>query len=310
MSAQSFERTRWSVVSVEETDEFEEVFCAHVPGFHAFTLADNIVTGNCFGCGWNGDIIRFVQDADGLSFRDACEAITSGDLPLVDQQVLAAEKEEDERIRAEAIALAADIWDTSQPLKGTLGERYLLSRGIGILPDRFRFNRIPSWYDFSTGECGRNRPAIVCLVTDIYDRPIGIQRIFLADDGMGKAPDMANAKLSFGRPAGGAIRIGPQGGDHVVLVEGPEDGATVAQWRQDQPVFVACGTSMMPRMLFPDAIRRITIGADNGAAGMAAAAKARDEFMDRGLEVRVVYPDPGFSDWNDQHRGIRINGGR
>ena len=37
----------WTVDSVEETDRFEEVFCATVDGYGAFALADNILTGNC-----------------------------------------------------------------------------------------------------------------------------------------------------------------------------------------------------------------------------------------------------------------------
>lgn len=37
----------WNVVSVEETDRVEEVFCATVPDEGAFTLAGNILTGNC-----------------------------------------------------------------------------------------------------------------------------------------------------------------------------------------------------------------------------------------------------------------------
>ena len=54
----------------------------------SFFVVDTKGFAQCFGCGWNGDIIRFVMQADGLSFVDACAAITSGDLPLVDQQAL------------------------------------------------------------------------------------------------------------------------------------------------------------------------------------------------------------------------------
>ena len=32
------------------------MFCAQVPGTHAFALEDNILTGNCFGCGRGGRI--------------------------------------------------------------------------------------------------------------------------------------------------------------------------------------------------------------------------------------------------------------
>ncbi|HZS43395.1 MAG TPA: LAGLIDADG family homing endonuclease [Candidatus Paceibacterota bacterium] len=38
----------WSVVSVNKTNRFEEVFCAIVPETHEFVLEDNILTGNCF----------------------------------------------------------------------------------------------------------------------------------------------------------------------------------------------------------------------------------------------------------------------
>ena len=46
-----YERLRWCVESVVDTGSVEEVFCAEVPVYHAFTLEDNILTGNCFTCG-------------------------------------------------------------------------------------------------------------------------------------------------------------------------------------------------------------------------------------------------------------------
>ncbi len=39
----------WQVISVEETEQYEEVFCCIEPETHYFTLADNIITGNCYG---------------------------------------------------------------------------------------------------------------------------------------------------------------------------------------------------------------------------------------------------------------------
>lgn len=38
---------RWTVVSVEPTEEIEEVYCAVVPTTQSFVLEDNILTGNC-----------------------------------------------------------------------------------------------------------------------------------------------------------------------------------------------------------------------------------------------------------------------
>jgi len=39
---------KWTVVSVEETDRIENVFCAIVPDTHSFVLDGGILTGNCF----------------------------------------------------------------------------------------------------------------------------------------------------------------------------------------------------------------------------------------------------------------------
>lgn len=70
-----FARRGWVVESVEETDRVEEVFCAEVEDGHAFTLEDNILTGNCFGCGEGGDVISFLMKLDGLSFTEAVERL-------------------------------------------------------------------------------------------------------------------------------------------------------------------------------------------------------------------------------------------
>lgn len=71
----AFARLGWVVQSVEESGRVEEVFCAEVEDGHAFTLADNVLTGNCFGCGVGGDVIKFVMEMDGLSFTETVERL-------------------------------------------------------------------------------------------------------------------------------------------------------------------------------------------------------------------------------------------
>jgi DNA primase len=271
------------------------------PSFYVYDATDGY---HCFGCGANGDIIKFVMETERVDFPTACNMITSGDLPVVPEAEKAKAAEEDAAERAAAIDLAHGVWEDSRAADGTPAETYLRSRGITILPKRFRFVLTPTWYDMKTGECGKCVPALVCLITDVADDFLGVQRIFLRDGGRAKA-NMKNPKLSLGRPAGGAIRIGPPR-EHVTMVEGPEDGASVAQeLGRDQSVWVACGTSMMPRMVFPPEVRKLTIGGDNNKAGRAAAQAAKVAQQQRGLEVRAVYPDDAFGDWNDQLRGIR-----
>lgn len=53
-SSSSNTRFGWKVLSVTKSSRVEEVFCAEVKGSHAFALKDNILTGNCFGCGAKG----------------------------------------------------------------------------------------------------------------------------------------------------------------------------------------------------------------------------------------------------------------
>jgi DNA primase len=74
-AAKAYERKGWVVREVAPTDRVEEVFCATVDEGHAFTLEDNILTGNCFSCAEGGDVIKFVQKIDGLSFVEAIERL-------------------------------------------------------------------------------------------------------------------------------------------------------------------------------------------------------------------------------------------
>src|SRR5205807_10253530 len=70
-------RRGWVVQSVELTDRVEEVFCAVVEGTHNFTLEDNILTGNCFGCQAKGDVITFVREMQHLEFAEAVEYLAA-----------------------------------------------------------------------------------------------------------------------------------------------------------------------------------------------------------------------------------------
>ena len=65
----------WVVVSVAPSDRIERVYCAVVERTHAFVLDDDILTGNCFGCGAGGDVIRFVQHIEHVDFSEAVEKL-------------------------------------------------------------------------------------------------------------------------------------------------------------------------------------------------------------------------------------------
>lgn len=65
------ERIGWTVVSVEETDRIEEVYCPHVHGHENFTLAGWINTMNCPMCG-SGQVIARSDRSVECQFCHTC----------------------------------------------------------------------------------------------------------------------------------------------------------------------------------------------------------------------------------------------
>jgi len=131
-SAKRFERLRWAVVSVSETDRTEEVYCAEVPSHHAFALEDNILTGNCFGCGAHGDVIGFAMRIDNLSFPEAVEKL-AGEAGLPIPRFTPAERERAQRQQSlHDVVEAACQWFQKQLESpgGKSGLAYLRGRGL------------------------------------------------------------------------------------------------------------------------------------------------------------------------------------
>jgi DNA primase len=131
-SSKAYERRRWQVRSVGPSEREEEVFCAEVPGTHSFALDDNILTGNCFGCGVHGDAIRFLTDARGLPFMDAVKELAEAagmEVPAPDPQSQA---------RAERASSLYDVMAAAQRwfeeqlggIEGAAARDYLKQRGI------------------------------------------------------------------------------------------------------------------------------------------------------------------------------------
>ena len=65
-----YERLGWQVVEVKNTDRVEDVYCAQVPKYAAFTLESGVVTGNCFTCHQTGNIPKLISKLSGLRGED------------------------------------------------------------------------------------------------------------------------------------------------------------------------------------------------------------------------------------------------
>lgn len=268
-------------------------------------LSDAKGTFYCFGCAASGDIVKYVMLTEGLAFVDALKWLGAADLPAVDPAKRAKALEEDAAERAAAVADARMMWERCGEIAGTPGERYLReARGITMpLPPSIRFGVVPTSRD-ENGEWKRPYPAVVLACTDASNQVVGLQRIFLRDDGTSKRWDK-RSKLSLGRPRGAAVKLTDGAPDEVVICEGPEDGLSLAQEMPGRTVWVALGTAMMPEVQYGPAVTSVVIASQNDKPGRAAAEAARVPLIERGKAVRIIYPATGFKDWNDALRGIR-----
>jgi DNA primase len=270
----------------------------------SFQLNDAKGTFYCFGCGAAGDLVSYVMHVERCGFMDAVRWLGMAALPAVDPAQRAQAAAEDAADRAAAIADARMMWGRCVDPVGTLAERYLReARGINMtLPPAVRFGIVPTSRD-DNGRWKRPYPAAVFSVVDGAGDIVGLQRVFLTDDGLGKRWGK-RSKLSLGRPRGSAVRLQAGTSGDVVICEGPEDGLTLAQEMPDRTVWVALGTAMMPEIQYPPSLSALTIAGQNDAPGRAAVEKARTALDARGIAVRLMYPDPLYKDWNDQLRGI------
>lgn len=259
----------------------------------------------CHGCGAAGDHFTFLTRVDGLPFGHAFEALTGDTFPTVSAAERARQKEEDVRIRRAAIADARFIWDRCDDATGTIAEVYLREvRAITMpLPPSVRFGVVPTSRDME-GNWRRAFPAVVLASTSSGGEILGVQRIFLDDDGRSKRWGK-RSKLSLGRPRGSAVRLNTGVTAKHIVCEGPEDGLSLAQELPDYAVHVALGTAMMPLVSLPLSARTVTVAGQNDNPGRAAVKTCCDAFNERGIDTRTMFPAADYKDWNDMLRGIK-----
>lgn len=276
--------------------------------FHAdrtpsFTIYADDRRAHCFGCGWSGDVLDFVQHAYRLKLLAAIELLDGGALGQLEQQRAPARSKVDLR------PVAQRIVNNSAAIEGTSAEAYLRSRGITMpLPHTLRFARIAPPQIEGNGLLAGNGPAplpaLIAIVTDSAGALVGLQRTYLTEDGRKAATRPTDTdrkpkvKYSLGNVAGGAIQLGPPA-DSMIVTEGLEDGLTLSQALR-RSVWVAAGSSMMPEMLFAAVTREVVVGVDGDAAGEAAATKAAATLARRGLTTRIMRPTRPYKDFNAQ----------
>lgn len=285
-------------------NEYRGLCPVHQEKTPSFYVNDLKGFAHCFGCGFHADIIRLAQVGFRLSFPQAVDMIDGAGLPGVDPAKLAQARDDDRLGQEAAIADAKGFWDAAEPIGGTPADLYLSWRGIFVRPEACRFGRVPSWRNPETGRWNAPRPALLLRAENLNGEFVGIQRIFLTEDG-GKAR-MDNPKLTLGRirGAGGAVRFGRPASD-IILCGSPEDGLTLFQrFNQAVTIYVTCGEANMPFVVLPRMTRSVTIARQNDRPGIDAANKTRGALRGQGRQTRDIAPEGCFKDWNDELRKI------
>jgi hypothetical protein len=190
-----------------------------------------------------------------------------------------------------AIGAARGLFQRAKPTTGTLTEVYFNSRGIdGPLRPSIRFMGALTHYPTNQA-----LPAIVAAISGTDRKVTAVQRIYLRQDGRGKA-DVGDPKLTVGRMLNGACRLAAATSE-LGLSEGIETGLSAMQMH-GVPVWAACG-SRMDAVAVPDDVEHLVIFGDNGVPGVNAAERAAIKHARGGRSIEIAYPPDDLKDWND-----------
>lgn len=174
-----------------------------------------------------------------------------------------------------------------EPARGTPVETYLNARGLDLpdCPDLLFHPNLTDW------EAKRGRPALVCVLrrpnTDAETG--GIWRIYLADDGKGKA-NMPKAKMGLGPCAGGVAMLAPMGQDGALGIAEGVETALAAMQIFGIPTWAGLSASGVTGFVFPPGLRELTIFSDRGNGGEKAAWDLYKRAIAAGIDVFVVLP--------------------
>jgi hypothetical protein len=205
---------------------------------------------HCFGCGAHGDALSWLQETEGLSFREAIEKALGAEVAPreVAQRAEQARARQAERERAaeaerrEKQLTARELWARGQDPRGTPVERYLESRGLdlgelGGIPPTIRY--LPSQKHPEGGRW----PVMLAPIQAADRRVVGVHRTYLQHDGRGKAP-VSPAKRMLGQAWGGAVRFAPPAAT-LAIAEGIETALSIRQVRGDLGVWAALSLGNM-----------------------------------------------------------------
>lgn len=232
----------------------------------------------------HGDLLDLIALNRGLGFRAALDE-ARGFLSLPVPPVLPIRQVAPHAPSGSSEA-ARRLFAASRPIRGTLAERYLQSRGI-VLPANVSVLRFHP-HCFHRGPQGREIwPALIAAVTELAGAITGVHRTWLDPDG-GKAP-LDQPRRAMGHLAGNAVRFGVAS-DVLTAAEGIETALALKTVMPAMPVVAALSAAHLAALVFPPKLRRLYVARDNDEAGRFALERLRARSRADDIDVRAFAP--------------------
>jgi hypothetical protein len=256
-----------------------------------------------------GDLLDVIRETRGFTdFRDvADEARRFLSLPRAEPDPSTARTP---RARAPTGSpeAARRLFAMSQPINGTLAERYLRNRAIAVLSGAASLRFHPRCYYREDEHVPTETwPAMIAAVTDLSGDLTGVQRTWLDPSGCGKAP-IDTPRRAMGPLLGNGVRLGQttrNACDAMAAGEGIETMLSLRCILTTLPMTAALSSAHLAALQLPPALRRLYIARDLDPAGHGATARLADRAREAGIEALVLSSRLG--DFNDDLRRLGID---
>ncbi|MCA1530508.1 DUF7146 domain-containing protein [Bradyrhizobium yuanmingense] len=251
--------------------------------------------------GEHGDLLDIIRECRGLRDFGAAAEEARRFLKLPRPEPQPASKPVHSVAPTGSQEAARRLFAISNPIEGTVVEKYLQRRGIDRIYHGGSLRFHPRCYyrpdEHSPTETW---PAMIARVTDLEGRVTGAHRTWLDPDGfdrirLGKAP-IDTPRRAMGDLLGNAVRFGAVD-DVLAAGEGIETMLSLRCVLPTMPMAAALSANHLSAMLLPSGLRRLYIARDADAAGDAVQATLTQRAQEAGIEAIALSPRLG--DFNE-----------
>ena len=238
-----------------------------------------------FATGEHGDLLDLIARTRRLdAFRDVLDEARR----FLDQPQLSSTHSH-APVPSRSPEAARRLFASARPIRGTVAEAYLRSRGITDVSDLTALRFHPRCWYRAHGDATRETwPALIAAVTDLSGRITGAQRTWLARDGSGKAP-LATPRRAMGQLVGNGVRFGVPT-EVMAAGEGLETILALRQVLPAMPMVATLSATHLAMLIVPPGLRRLYIARDNDRAGQRGATNLTARARTDGIEALVLTP--------------------